>query len=154
MSETNSRQHKVKRRIGGHLLVFDTATSQRMSGVRRRDTSPEMNVRRALHSLGIHYRTRNRDLPGSPDVANRKRKWALFVHGCFWHRHRACRRTTTPKRNRGFWVAKFAANCERDARKMRLLRAAGFRVLVVWECEAEASEHVRARLRSFLPQKA
>ena len=105
-----------------------------------------------LHELGHRYRVRNRDLPGSPDVANRSRRWAVFVHGCYWHRH-GCKATTTPKRNRAFWEAKFARNVERDAESAAALRKLGFTVVVVWECETKGDlAALRERLHSELNQ--
>jgi len=127
-------------------IVTDAATSRRMADVRQRDTTPELAVRRALTMLGLRYRVRNRDLPGSPDIANRTRKWAVFVHGCFWHRHPGCVRSTTPKRNRAFWKKKFEANVERDARAVAALRERGFRVVTVWECETEVDPARLVRL--------
>ncbi len=118
-------------------LVLDAATSLRMAGVRQHDTSAEQLVRQILRRLGHSYRSKNRDLPGSPDVANRTRRWAVFVHGCFWHRHAGCIRATTPKRNRPFWKEKFEQNRRRDARVLAALRRMGFTAVVVWECEAE-----------------
>lgn len=107
-----------------------------MRRVRRSGTSPEMLVALACRSIGISYRLNVRSLPGSPDIANKSRRWAIFVNGCYWHHHTGCRRATMPKRNYRFWKAKFAANRERDARKIRDLRAMGFQVVLVWECEA------------------
>jgi DNA mismatch endonuclease (patch repair protein) len=117
-----------------------------MAGVRQRDTTPELAVRRVLTLLGLRYRARNRDLPGSPDVANRGGRWAVFVHGCFWHRHEGCASTTTPTRNRDFWVGKFDANVARDALAVAALRRRGFRVATVWECEAKRGDDVLAAL--------
>jgi DNA mismatch endonuclease, patch repair protein len=121
-----------------------------MAGIRQKDTTPEMAVRRALTRLGLRYRVRNRDLPGSPDVANRAGRWAIFVHGCYWHRHPGCHRSSTPRRNREFWEAKFTANVERDARTASELRARGFRILTVWECETESGDD---RLTAFLARR-
>ena len=118
----------------------------RMTRQRNRDTQPELRVRAALTALGFGYRLRNRDLPGTPDVANRKRKWVVFVHGCYWHHHEGCRRGTVPTRNRSWWLEKFEANQRRDQVKVDALRRAGFRVVVVWECET-ADE---GRLRELL----
>jgi DNA mismatch endonuclease (patch repair protein) len=117
--------------------------------VRQRDTRAELVVRNILWCvLGARYRTRNRDLPGSPDIANRSRRWAVFVHGCFWHHHRGCYRATIPKRNRAFWLDKFQANRARDARALRRLRRLGFRCLVVWECQIDRDPRaIAARLR-------
>jgi DNA mismatch endonuclease (patch repair protein) len=116
-----------------------------MAGVRQHDTSAERLVCRILSRLGHRYRSKNRDLPGSPDIANRSRRWAVFVHGCFWHRHSGCVRTTTPKRNRLFWEEKFAQNQRRDARVRAALRKLGFTTIVVWECQVENDESLVSR---------
>lgn len=107
-----------------------------MSRVRGRDTRPEWIVRRALHAAGLRYRLQARDLPGRPDIVFRSRRLAIFVHGCFWHRHDdpACRLTRTPKSRIAFWEEKFAANKARDERNLAALSAAGWTVLTVWEC--------------------
>ena len=116
--------------------VVDSATRSRMmSGIRSKDTKPEMTVRKYLHAKGFRYRLHTRDLPGSPDLVLPKYKTAILVHGCFWHRHPGCRYTTTPASNVEHWDQKFRANTERDARKQAALEAAGWRVIVVWECE-------------------
>ena len=121
-----------------------------MGGVRQHGTAAEIAVRRALHELGARFRTHNRDLLGSPDIANRARHWVVFVHGCFWHRHEGCKRTTTPSRNREFWVAKFDANMARDARVVAELEQRKYAVHVIWECEAEQPERLRESLERFL----
>ena len=117
-------------------LESDPDTSKRMAGIRQQGTSAELVVRKVAWSLGLRYRVNNRELAGSPDLANRSKKWAVFVHGCFWHRHKGCARTTTPKRNRAFWVAKFDTNVERDRRVVERLRRDAWTVVIVWECEA------------------
>ena len=120
-----------------------------MARIRGVDTKPELTVRRALHARGYRYRTHVRDLPGRPDLVFAKRHVAVFVHGCFWHRH-GCRKTTSPKSRRDYWEAKFAANVERDRRnELRLLRD-GWRIFVAWECEIEKDETLMARLVTFL----
>jgi len=106
-----------------------------MARVRQRGTRPEQHVASALRALGVGYRKNVRSLPGSPDFANKSKRWAVFVHGCFWHRHTGCRRATIPKANQDFWLDKFAANRARDARAIRALRRMGFRVAIIWECE-------------------
>ena len=110
-----------------------------MGRVRQKGTGAELKVAAMLRGLGAAYRKNVRSLPGSPDFANRGRKWAVFVNGCFWHRHTACVRATVPKANNAFWVAKFGRNRSRDAAAIRDLRRAGFRVAIVWECEVEAA---------------
>jgi DNA mismatch endonuclease (patch repair protein) len=118
------------------LPMLTTADrSRQMATVRQSGTVPELAVRRAAAAAGLRFTLSNRDLPGSPDLANRARRFALFVHGCFWHRHSGCPRTTTPTRNRAFWMEKFSANVTRDRRAMRALRAIGYTVIIVWECQ-------------------
>jgi DNA mismatch endonuclease (patch repair protein) len=120
--------------------ALDDTRSALMRRVRRRDTSPERAVASALRALGLAYRKNVKTLPGSPDFANKRRRWAVFVHGCYWHRHRGCKRATVPKHNRAFWETKFAANRKRDAAAIRELRRRGFKVVVVWECQAAGAE--------------
>lgn len=103
----------------------------------------------ALRKLGLGYRKDVRNLPGSPDFANKSRRWAIFVNGCFWHRHRGCHRATTPTNNREFWLAKFAQNRKRDADAVRALRRRGYKVFIVWECcAAEIAERLSKVLES------
>lgn len=139
--------------IGGYSILVDAETSSRMGGIRQSGTSAERVVRRVLRRLGISYGSGSR-LPGSPDVANRSKRWALFVHGCFWHRHSRCRKATTPKRNRAFWLAKFEANRHRDARVVRALRRKGYSVCVVWECQLSDAEKLAKRLTRQLPRSS
>jgi DNA mismatch endonuclease (patch repair protein) len=96
----------------------------------------------------MRYRRAPRDLPGTPDFANKKKRWAIFVNGCFWHHHASCRRATVPTRNRVFWKTKFADNKRRDKAKIAALKALGFSVLVVWECETMNALRLRRRLLS------
>ena len=126
--------------------------SRTMRAVRSRDTAPEMIVRRFLHAAGLRFRLHDRHLPGVPDLVFPSRRIALFVHGCFWHRHEGCRYTTIPRSNVDFWQLKFAGNVERDARNVAALKETGWRVGIAWECElqrsvAETAETVSAWLR-------
>lgn len=105
-----------------------------MSGIRGKDTRPEMALRRALHARGARYRLHARDLPGRPDMVLPRYRAAIFVNGCFWHRHAGCRYCTTPATRPEFWAAKFEANVRRDASSLALLAGAGWRTAVVWEC--------------------
>lgn len=118
-----------------------------MRAVKRAHTRPEIVVRQALHALGLRFRLHRRDLPGSPDIVLPKFRTVVFVHGCFWHRHSDCRYATTPKSRQEYWLPKFEANVERDARKEAQLRELGWRVLVMWECETKSLEALEARLR-------
>jgi DNA mismatch endonuclease (patch repair protein) len=130
-------------------LPTDSVRSALMRRVRRARTAPEDAVAAALRDLGVACRRNLRSLPGSPDFANRRRGWAIFVNGCYWHRHTNCARATTPKRNAAFWAAKFAANRRRDARKILELRKQGLGVLLIWECETFHADRLRVRLARF-----
>lgn len=130
-------------------LVTDAARRALMQRVRQHGTPAEKAVASVCRKLGLHYRLNVRSLPGSPDLANKAHRWAIFVHGCFWHRHQGCAKATTPKRNNAFWLDKFKANRERDRRKLRQLREAGFRVLVIWQCEAANDGLLRRRLSNL-----
>lgn len=134
----------------GKILVTDPRTSARLAAIRQRDTRPEVFVRSRLSAVGARYRVSNRDLPGSPDIANRKRRWAIFVHGCFWHHHTGCTRATIPKRNRQFWLDKFNANRSRDRSVVTRLRKMGFRVLSIWECETRNTVKVDKAIARFV----
>jgi DNA mismatch endonuclease, patch repair protein len=123
--------------------------SDLMRRVRQSGTAPELLVRQLLTSVGAKYRLNVRGLPGSPDIANKSRRKAIFVHGCYWHGHQGCRRATVPKANRDFWSNKFQRNRQRDAEKLALLQAMRFDVLVVWECEVFAEGTLQERLSEF-----
>src|ERR1700733_258871 len=140
----------VEKRLAGRRRLLTTQeTSERMARVRRRGTAPELLVRRAVSSLGYRYRLNNKDLAGSPDLANRSKKWAVFVHGCYWHHHLGCSGATTPKSNTGFWLAKFDANRQRDARAVDALKCRGYAVITLWECECSSFDCVQSALGRF-----
>lgn len=124
--------------------------SRLMSRVKGRNTTPEMVVRRLLHREGYRYRLHRRDLPGTPDIVFPGRRKAIFVHGCFWHRHEGCKKASTPKTRIAFWESKFEANKERDRRKFTQLRAMGWDCLIVWECEVRDLSALRDKLERFL----
>ena len=128
-------------------LGTDAVRSALMKRVRRTRTSAENRVAKALAAIGLHYRRNVRSLPGSPDFANKRARWAIFVNGCFWHRHTNCRLAGLPQRNRAFWAQKFSDNRRRDAAKVKLLRAAGLRVRIVWDCQTRDAEALVLRLR-------
>jgi DNA mismatch endonuclease (patch repair protein) len=130
--------------------TVDPLRSAIMRAVRQRRTGGELVVRRLFRSIGYAARYNVKSMPGSPDLVTADGRLAIFVHGCFWHRHNGCGRTTTPKRNRAFWLAKFRANMERDRRKSRALRSSGVDVLVIWECETKSPEKLVAKLARAL----
>lgn len=120
-----------------------------MAGIRGRNTGPERLVRSLLHRAGFRFRLHRRDLPGSPDIVLPRHRAVVFVHGCFWHAHPGCPLAKEPTSNAEFWHRKLLANRERDARAVEALLAAGWRVLVVWECGLRGrKEH--GRLARFL----
>ncbi|MCJ2084301.1 very short patch repair endonuclease [Methylobacterium sp. J-090] len=121
-----------------------------MGRIKGKDTKPEMIVRRLAHRLGYRFRLHRRDLPGSPDLVFPSRRKVVFVHGCFWHRHPGCRRASTPSTRRTFWQAKFDRNVERDIRQEIELMAAGWEVLVIWECETRDLNRLNSALINFL----
>ena len=121
-----------------------------MAAVRGKDTTPERVVRSLLHRLGVRFRLHRKDLPGRPDIVLPGRRLAIFVHGCFWHRHAGCRRTTSPASNREYWQAKFRANRARDRRHEKTLTDLGWRVVVLWECETRDLDRLTQMLRKLL----
>ncbi|HWQ90042.1 MAG TPA: DNA mismatch endonuclease Vsr [Clostridia bacterium] len=123
--------------------------SWNMSRIKGKDTGPEMVVRRLLHRLGYRFRLHGKELPGRPDVVLPKHKTVVFIHGCFWHRHRRCRNCTTPTNRRDFWVEKLEGNAARDRKHIRTLKKLGWRVIIVWECETK-SPLLESRLRKQL----
>jgi len=129
--------------------VVDPARSRLMSAVRQEDTNPEMIVRRALHACGFRYRLHDRSLPGTPDIVFPRQNLAIFVHGCFWHRHPGCPAASTPKTRAEWWADKFRANIKRDRRKVAQVRALKWCVLLLWECEIKQGKFLE-RLRSSL----
>lgn len=120
-----------------------------MRAVRRRDTGPEVSVRRIAHRLGLRFRLCVRELPGSPDLVFPKYRIALFVHGCFWHRHAGCSRASTPKTRAEFWQHKFDMNVQRDSRAAAALADIGWRAEVIWECTTKSEERIEEQLRAI-----
>ncbi|MDD2868647.1 very short patch repair endonuclease [Neomegalonema sp.] len=131
-------------------VVDHQTRSRMMAGIRGKDTKPELTLRRALHARGFRFRLHAPTLEGRPDLAFAQHRAAVFVHGCFWHRHEGCRYASTPSTRPEFWRTKFAANQARDAAVRTKLLAAGWRVATVWECalrkagQAERSTEVLA----------
>ena len=121
--------------------IVDSATRSRMmSGIRSKDTKPEMTVRRFLHRNGFRYRLHDSKLPGRPDIVLPKYRLAIFVHGCFWHQHPGFKYATTPSSNQEKWNTKLLENHARDERNLESLEKDGWRVIVVWECSLRSKE--------------
>ena len=131
-------------------IVDSKRRSELMAGIKGRDTAPERRVRRIAHRMGLRFRLHRKDLPGRPDLVLPKHRLAVFVHGCFWHRHEGCKYAYTPKSRVAFWSEKFAANVARDARQQATLKALGWRVLVIWECETRHETAVEDRLAALI----
>jgi DNA mismatch endonuclease, patch repair protein len=126
--------------------------SQIMARIRSSDTRPEILTRAAVHTLGMRFRNHVMDLPGKPDLANKRRGWAIFVHGCFWHSHRGCRLASSPKSNTSYWNEKLSRNRLRDADKIATLRSLGFRVLIIWECDVRSGVRLTMAIAEFFSE--
>ena len=127
----------------------DRARSALMSRVRGKNTKPELVVRREAHALGYRFRLHRSDLPGTPDLVFPRLHKVVFVHGCFWHRHEGCSRTTTPTTRAAYWQRKFEQNVQRDRRNVTMLEALGWKALVIWECETFDRSRLAESLSSF-----
>ncbi len=133
-------------------IVSPETRSRMMSGIRARDTRPELTLRRALHAAGFRYRLHVPSLPGRPDIVLPKHAAVCLVHGCYWHGHPGCAYATTPATRQEFWAQKFRSNVERDRRQERELRTIGWRVAVIWECalKGKAGDDTVKRLIPWL----
>jgi len=120
-----------------------------MRRVRSTNTTPELVVRRLVHGMGFRYGLHSKELPGHPDLVLRRLRTVIFVHGCFWHRH-SCEAASLPATNREYWAGKQQRNSDRDRRNLRVLRSAGWSVLVIWECQTRDRARLERRLRRFL----
>lgn len=155
MPPPNSASAQLRGRETGDVVSRKTR-SRIMTAVAQSNTSVERAVRQILTTIGARYRLNVRALPGSPDIANQSKGWAVFVNGCFWHGHRNCprlksdRNERVPVANRGYWEEKLRANRSRDARKVRELRRLGLRVMLVWECELNDPASLLGRLAKFV----
>lgn len=123
-----------------------------MAAIRGKDTKPELQVRRAIHAAGLRFRLHHRDLPGRPDIVMPRIKTVVFVHGCFWHAH-SCQRSK-PKTRAKFWAQKFETNQARDRRVRYFLKAAGWQVHVIWECELKREAPLRNLVRTLKRRRA
>jgi DNA mismatch endonuclease (patch repair protein) len=143
LSDDNPKRHEVA----------DTRSPEQrrriMQSVKTRDTGPELAVRRVLSSLGYRYRLNSRKLPGRPDIVLPGKMKVIFVHGCFWHAH-GCRKGRAPKSRLAYWKPKLKNNRKRDAAQRYALKALGWSVLTIWQCETNDTEALGSRLSIFL----
>jgi DNA mismatch endonuclease (patch repair protein) len=121
-------------------IVSPETRSRMMSGIRAKNTTPEVVVRRLLHDAGFRFRLHRKDLPGRPDIVLAKYRSIIYVHGCFWHMHEGCRYFKIPSSRVEFWTEKLLSNRERDRLNIAAAIALGWRVMVVWECATRSKE--------------
>lgn len=152
MSKIGSRrvQRPLKRRIDP---LSPAQRSERMSRVKGRNTAPERKIFSLLDTMRYRYRLHQRDLPGSPDIVFPYRRKVIFVHGCFWHRHRCPNGKRAPRSRLAFWLPKLESNLRRDRRKMRELKQLGWNILVIWECQIKDESNLKDRIKRFLREK-
>jgi DNA mismatch endonuclease (patch repair protein) len=131
-------------------IMSSAERSARMALIRGKNTAPELAVRRVLHRLGYRYRLHARNLPGNPDIAFPSRRKAIFVHGCFWHRHPGCVIAHLPRSRPEYWAKKFNRTVERDAQNLLAIRALSWEALVMWECEIRDVAAIAEKLTRFL----
>lgn len=143
---------RAETRIAIMTDTFDRETRSRvMRMIRSENTAPEIQVRSFVHGLGYRFRLYRKDLPGKPDLVLPRLRCTIFVHGCFWHGHGCSRGARPPKANAEYWRTKITRNAERDRENIRRLRALGWRVLVVWECELRSRpDSTRRKIATFL----
>lgn len=130
--------------------IVPNSRSYNMSRIKSINTKPELLVRKFITELGLRYRVHVKDLPGKPDIVFRKRQKAIYVNGCFWHRHKNCKFSSVPKTNADFWTKKFDENVSRDERNHSAIHEMGWHFLVLWECEIKNSNTLKAKLLEFL----
>lgn len=123
--------------------------SEIMSHISGKDTAVEKRVRSLLHSLGYRFRVHVDGLPGKPDIVLPKYASVVFVHGCFWHGHKRCKRASIPQTNREFWTQKITGNIHRDKRSIRELHKLGWKVLVVWQCQTRNLTVLEKKISKF-----
>ncbi len=128
------------------LYKVSKERSKNMAAIKSKNTNPEIKVRKLLHSLGYRFRLHKKELPGSPDIVLKKYKTVVFVHGCFWHRHKECKYASNPKTREEFWNKKFLSNIERDIKVRERIKAAGWKSIVIWECETQNIDKLREKL--------
>ena len=134
--------------------MTDTITKEHrswnMSRIKGKNTKPELIVRSMLHSLGYRFRLNRNDLPGRPDIVLPKYKTVIFVHGCFWHQHKNCKRSSIPKSNQKYWLPKLKKNVTRNKHSIEALKKAGWKVLIIWECETKELDLLKEKTNQII----
>lgn len=144
MPEQAKRQNKMTDKVSV------AKRSDIMRRVRSQNTKPEIVVRKMASALGFKYRLNAKNLPGKPDLSNKSRKKAIFVHGCFWHRHANCKMASTPASNMEYWTKKFESNVVRDRKNMAQYKSMDWKILVIWECELKDIKKLKKKMNKFL----
>lgn len=120
-----------------------------MRRIRSSDTKPEIKIRSEIHKSGLRFRKNSNKILGKPDIVFHGYKTLVFVHGCFWHRHKNCKKATTPSTNREFWEKKFERNVKRDKDTVKILKKEGWKVFIIWECETKKPEKIKKLIRKI-----
>jgi len=131
-------------------IISKERRSWNMSRIKGKDTRPEIAVRSLIHKMGYRFRLHRKDLPGKPDIVLPKYNTVIFVHGCFWHRHKGCKYAYTPKSRVKFWKDKFAETVNRDKQHLKQLKENGWEVFIVWECETKDMDKLKKILNKML----
>jgi DNA mismatch endonuclease, patch repair protein len=121
-----------------------------MSRVKNKDTKPEIIVRSIIHRLGYRFRKNSLNLPGRPDIVLARHRKVIFVHGCFWHGHKKCKRASRPSTNKVFWAKKLDTNIDRDIHNNKVLKSLGWKTLIIWECQMKDQDKLLSKLECFL----
>ena len=124
--------------------------SENMSRIKNKNTTPEIAVRKTLHSMGYRYRLHSASVYGKPDIVIKTKRKAVFVHGCFWHRHKNCSLATKPKTNTSYWEKKFQTNIARDKKVQERLDKENWKFLIIWECEIKDKTELKKKLTKFM----
>ena len=130
-------------------IISKERRSWNMSRIKGKDTRPEIAVRSLIHKMGYRFRLHRKDLPGKPDIVLPKYNTVIFVHGCFWHRHKGCKYAYTPKSRVKFWKNKFAGTVKRDKQHLKQLKENGWEVFIVWECETKDMDKLKRILNKI-----
>jgi DNA mismatch endonuclease, patch repair protein len=133
-----------------YSLDVNKNTSKRMSSIIPNKTRPESIIKNLIKKLGFYYTNNVTTLPGRPDIVFHDKKKIIFVHGCFWHRHFGCKKTTLPKTNKKYWIEKFDKTCKRDKKNLKELIDLGWKYKIIWECQISDLNLLENEIKSFL----